>query len=111
MVFYSKKLSGPETKYSALDREPLAAYSSLRHFRFMLEGRDFIIFTDHKPLTHALFRVFYVLVHLSAGSSILPGRIQQLRGSRASSIPSQFNSKARIRTDKFLQSLQGCKNS
>ena len=34
-----------------------AAYSSLWHFRFLLEGRVFTIFTDHKPLTLALFRV------------------------------------------------------
>ena len=43
--------------YSAFDFELLAAYSSLHHFRFMLEGTDFTIFTDHKQLTHALFRV------------------------------------------------------
>ena len=37
--------------------ELLAGYSSLCHFRFMLEGREFTIFKNHKPLTHALFRV------------------------------------------------------
>ena len=57
LAFYSKKLFDAEKKYSAFDRELLAAYSSLCHFRFMLEGRDFTIFTNHKPLTHALFRV------------------------------------------------------
>ena len=41
----------------AFNKELLAPYSSLRHFRFMLEGRDFPIFTKHKPLTLALFRV------------------------------------------------------
>ena len=56
-AFYSKKLFDAEKKYSAFDHELLAAYSSLCPFRFMLEGRDFTIFTDHKPLTHALFRV------------------------------------------------------
>ena len=57
LAFYSKKLSDTEKKYSAFNRELLAAYSSLCHFRFMLEGREFTIFTDHKPLTHTLFRV------------------------------------------------------
>ena len=39
LAFYSKKLSETEKKHSAFDRELLAAYSSLRHFRFMLEGK------------------------------------------------------------------------
>ena len=57
LAFFSKKLSDAEKKYSAFDRELLAAYSSIRHFRFMLEGREFLLFTDHKPLTSALFRI------------------------------------------------------
>ena len=56
MAFFSKKLSSAEVKYSAFDRELLAAFSAIRHFRFMLEGREFTLFTDHKPLTTALFR-------------------------------------------------------
>jgi transposase InsO family protein len=35
----------------------LAIYLSIRHFRFMLEGREFIAFTDHLPLLAALNRV------------------------------------------------------
>ena len=34
----------------------LLGYSGLRHFRFLLEGKEFVLFTDHKPLTQALFR-------------------------------------------------------
>ena len=56
LAFFSRKLSLTEEKYSAFDRELLAAYSSIRYFRFLLEGRSFTLFTDHKPLTHALFR-------------------------------------------------------
>ncbi|GFU74424.1 integrase catalytic domain-containing protein [Trichonephila clavipes] len=37
----------------AYDRELLAIYSAIRHFRYMLEARDFTVFTDHKPLTYA----------------------------------------------------------
>jgi hypothetical protein len=39
LAFYSKKLSGAGTRYSTLDRELLAAFSMVRHFRFLLEGR------------------------------------------------------------------------
>lgn len=55
--FFSRKLTNPESRYSAFDRELLAAYSAIRHFRFRLEGSKFTLFTDHKPLTTALFRV------------------------------------------------------
>ena len=36
------------------DRELLAAYSGIKHFRFALEGRPFKLFTDHKPIVSAL---------------------------------------------------------
>lgn len=51
--FYSKRLTDTQKKYSTFDRELLAAYQSIKHFRFMLEGRYFVLFTDHKPLTYA----------------------------------------------------------
>ena len=37
-AFFSKKLSSAESKYSTFNRELLAAYSSIRNFRFLLEG-------------------------------------------------------------------------
>ena len=46
-----------EQKYSAFDRELLAAYSAIRHFHFSLEGRPFQLHTDHKPLLTALHRI------------------------------------------------------
>ena len=54
--FFSKKLSPAQEKWSAFDRELWACFSGIRHFRFILEGRSFTIFTDHKPLTYALSR-------------------------------------------------------
>ena len=56
LAFYSKKLSSTKSRYSAFDRELFAAYSALLRFQFLKEGKEFIFFTDHKPLTHALFR-------------------------------------------------------
>ncbi|GFV21017.1 hypothetical protein TNCV_2280601 [Trichonephila clavipes] len=49
LAFFSRKLTSSEKSYSAYDRELLA----IRHFRYMLEARDFTVFTDHKPLTYA----------------------------------------------------------
>ena len=39
--FYSKKLSDAEKKYSAFDKELLAVYLAIRHFRPHLDGRHF----------------------------------------------------------------------
>ena len=47
-------MSLAERKYSAFDRELLAMYLSVKHFKHFLEGRKFVIYTDHKPLTFAL---------------------------------------------------------
>ena len=42
---------------SATDRELLAAYRAVRHFRHILEGRKFTLFTDHKPLVSMMAKV------------------------------------------------------
>ena len=52
--FFSKKMKPTERRYSTFDRELLAVYLSIKHFRHILEGRQFHVLTDHKPLTHAL---------------------------------------------------------
>ena len=51
--FFSKKLSGAETRYSTFGRELYAAYAAVRHFRHLLEGRKFHILSDHRPLLGA----------------------------------------------------------
>ncbi|KAL4135064.1 hypothetical protein QTP88_006725 [Uroleucon formosanum] len=53
LAFFSKKLTVTETKYGAYDRELLAIYLAVKHFRHMVEGREFVIYTDHKPITFA----------------------------------------------------------
>jgi hypothetical protein len=53
----SKKLSPTQARYSTFDGELLAAFSAVRHFRFLLEGRRFCLLTDHKPLVAAMSRV------------------------------------------------------
>ena len=57
LAFFSRQLRPPERKYSAFDRELLAMYLTVRHFRYFLEGRDFTAYTDHKPLTFAFAKI------------------------------------------------------
>ena len=57
LSFFSKKLNPAETRYSALDRELLAVYATIKHFRHNLERRNFFVNTDHKPLTFVMSSV------------------------------------------------------
>ena len=57
LSFFSKKLNPAETRYSAFDRELLAVYATIKHFRHNLEGRNFFVNTDHKPLTFVMSSV------------------------------------------------------
>ena len=54
IAFFSHALTPAEKKYSAFDRELLAMYLAVRHFKHFLEGKPFVIFTDHKPLAQAI---------------------------------------------------------
>ena len=57
LSFFSKKLTPSETRYSAFDRELLAVYATIRHFRHNLEGRYFFVNTNHKPLIFVMSSV------------------------------------------------------
>ena len=54
IAYFSRGLKSAETRYSTFDRELLAVYLAIRHFRYFVEGRQFHILTDHKPLVYAL---------------------------------------------------------
>ena len=54
IAFFSKTLKPQETRYSTFDRELLAVYLAIKHFRYFIEGRQFYVSTDHKPLIFAL---------------------------------------------------------
>ena len=51
--FFSKKLSQAQTKYSTFDRELLAAYLSVLHFKHLIDGRTVTLFVDQKTLQAA----------------------------------------------------------
>lgn len=53
LMFFSKKFSAAQIKYSAYDRELTAIFEAVKFFRYFLEGQYFTIITDHKPLIYA----------------------------------------------------------
>ena len=52
--FFSARLKNNEQRWPPFDRELLAAFRSIRHFRHMVEGRRFTLYTDHQSLVPAL---------------------------------------------------------
>ena len=54
--FFSQKLSEAQRKYSTFDRELLATYLAVLHFKPQIEGRIVTLFTDHKPLVSAFYK-------------------------------------------------------
>lgn len=52
--FFSQKFSPSQRKYSVFGRELTAMKLAVKYFRHLVEGRNFTIYTDHRPLTYAL---------------------------------------------------------
>src|SRR5690606_8209444 len=48
--FFSRMLNKAERNYATLKKELLALHNSVKKFRPCLYGRNFVAFTDHKPL-------------------------------------------------------------
>jgi len=51
--FFSKKLTDTQRSYSTFDRELLAAYQAVLHFKSSIDGQTVTLFSDHKPLISA----------------------------------------------------------
>ena len=54
LAFYSSKLKPNEKLWPPYDRELLGAFKAIRHFKHMLEGRAFTLYTDHQSLVPSL---------------------------------------------------------
>ena len=52
--FFSQLFTPAQKKYSTYDRELTAIYEAIRYFYYYLDGAEFKIYTDHKPLVYAL---------------------------------------------------------
>ena len=54
LAYYSAKLQPNQTLWPPYDRELLAAFRSVRNFKFMVEGRPFTLYTDHQSLVPSM---------------------------------------------------------
>lgn len=68
--YFPRRLTESQKKYCTYDKELLAIYSGIVYFRDYLEGRNFTVYTDHKPLTYALSKI--------GSNKELPRRARQL---------------------------------
>ena len=53
-AFFSRQIRGAEQRYSATELEALALVCTIQHFSYYLYGRQFVAYTDHKPLMQLL---------------------------------------------------------
>jgi hypothetical protein len=54
--FFSRTMTPVECRYSTFERETLAMVASILHYRNILIGTPFILWTDHKPLQSWLLK-------------------------------------------------------
>ena len=54
LAFYSAKLQENQRMWPPYDRELLAIFKATRHFRPMLDGRAFTVYTDHQSLVPSI---------------------------------------------------------
>ena len=51
IAFYSRSMTSAERNYDTSQKELLAVIKSVEHFKQFLYGKEFVIKTDHHPLT------------------------------------------------------------
>ena len=57
LAFWSKGLTKAQLHWSTFERELFACYASLKHFRYYLEAKDFILCTDHRPIVTKFYSI------------------------------------------------------
>ena len=56
LAFWSKKLSDTQQDWCPYDRELNAAHKAIQHFKHMVEGRPFTLYTDHQSLVPSIHK-------------------------------------------------------
>ena len=61
IVFYSRKLTTIQTRYTTTERELLIIVETLKEFRSILLGQCIRIYTNNKILTYKTFNTYRVM--------------------------------------------------
>ncbi len=86
IAYFSKHLSGPELKYSTIEREAYAIVKAVQRFRHYLQDEPFVVISDHRPLqwlqgfkdeTGRLGRWAILLSNLKYTIRYRPGRVNE----------------------------------
>src|SRR5205085_11155939 len=115
IAYASKKLTDTEQRYSAQERELLAAKYSLNHWRHIVEGSAIHIRTDHaslsvyrqkKPMTRRLGKFMEEIEHYDPQIGYRPGRLQTVPNT-LSHISGQRETGDPASTDRFFEMEEG----
>lgn len=124
IAFFSKKLNSAQKNYSVYDRELLAIYEAVKYFRYLLEGRQFTVKTDHKPLTYAfkqradkasprqLRQLDFIgqftthIIHISGSSNIIADTLSRIEAISPPSCVTTDELATEQRKDEELQNLR-----
>lgn len=58
VAFFSGKFTDAQLSWASFDKELYVIYSGCEHFEHLIEGRDVVLVTDHKPLL-SIFRTVH----------------------------------------------------
>ena len=57
LAFFSRRLTQAQRNYSTFDEELLAIYAATVKFRYLIDAKTNVVFTNHKPLACTFCRI------------------------------------------------------
>lgn len=111
IAFASKTLNITETKYSTIEKELLGVVWGIKTFRCYVYGREFTVFTDHKPLlgihkmkdpSSRLLRLYLKLSEFSIILEYKPGK-HNIIADGLSRLPATINVVTRAQAKQLTQ--------